>query len=139
MRRGYARLGQPARDLFGKPPERKTEESDFQKAVLTYLARVLPKEAVVIHIPNGGPDAAWRRKAAALGALPGAPDLIILWDRRAFALELKAKEGRVSDDQVEAHIALRGAGIPVFSARTLEGIEGFLQRCEIPLKGRIAA
>jgi hypothetical protein len=128
------------RDLFGPAAVLpRQNESGFQRDVLKMLALILPGDAVVIHVPMGGPNAAWRAKCASLGALPGAPDLIVLWQTRAYAIELKAVDGVRSKDQAVMHDRLRATGIPVFTARTLDGVEDFLRRCNIPLRGRLAA
>jgi hypothetical protein len=89
-------------------------------------------------IPNGG----YRRpvEAAILkgtGVVSGVPDVFIVRDGRCYALELKAKGGRVSDKQLACIAALREAG--AFTA-IAEGLDRALACLEAwgCLKGRVS-
>jgi hypothetical protein len=70
-------------------------------------------------IPVGGlrsKSEAVRLKAA--GAVKGFPDLGFLYIGRAYFIEMKARtKGRVSDDQLGCHAAIRRSGCPVEIAR----------------------
>ena len=67
---------------------------------------------VAIHVPNGG----FRRLTEAkilsgLGVTAGVPDLLLWHDGKAFALELKAESGRVSESQADMLDKLGKAGV----------------------------
>jgi hypothetical protein len=67
---------------------------------------------VAIHVPNGG----FRRLTEAkilsgLGVTAGVPDILLWHDGKAFALELKAEAGRVSQSQADMLDRLGKAGV----------------------------
>jgi hypothetical protein len=91
------------RDLFSKPIQKapdRNREGKIQIAVVRHVRLVAPYIRI-LHFANGG----WRDKAEAarfraLGVLPGATDLILaLPDGRCVWWEVKADDGRLSDDQ----------------------------------------
>ena len=66
------------------------------------------------HIPNGGLRS--KIEASILhgqGVKPGAPDLLIVADGKAYFLEIKTKAGRVSQAQADCHEKLHRAGAEV--------------------------
>lgn len=131
-----------AGDLFRgerRPRRYRQQEFTFHIDVLRYLSAVLPADAAVIHVPMGGADPNWRKRCAALGALPGAPDLLLFWKGRAFGIELKTPTGILSSDQVNAAHRLGDAGVDVATVRNFKTLELYLDRWKIPLKGRISA
>ncbi len=71
---------------------RKNHETRLQFAVVEYLHRVLPRDAVFWHCPNGGKmSSAWRKMLAGLGVLPGASDLMFVYGGRFYSIELKTE------------------------------------------------
>jgi hypothetical protein len=118
----------------------KRAEDSLQRALAAYLDLALPHDACWFAVPNGG---ARSKKEAAilagLGVKPGAPDILVFWGGRAFAIELKAPRGRVSPAQEAMHQALRRAEVAVIVASSLGEVERWLAAWGVPLKGRIAA
>jgi hypothetical protein len=90
------------------------------------------------HVPNGG-----RRNPveaaifSGLGVRPGASDLILLHDGRAFALELKTERGRPSAAQMQFISEFRAAG---GEASIVNGLDQALRTLETwkLLRGRAA-
>ncbi len=69
---------------------RKNNETRLQFVVVDYLRAVLPRNCVFWHCPNGGKmSSVWRQMLGGLGVLPGASDLMIVYDGRFYAIELK--------------------------------------------------
>ena len=102
---------------------------------MEFLALILPKDAVPFHCPNGGLRS--KKEAAilkAMGVLAGIPDIIILWNRRAFCLELKSKDGTLQIEQRDVHARLHDTGVPVETVRTMEEIRDRLEEFGIPLR-----
>lgn len=77
-------------------------EQICQRAVIEHLRLRAKPGVVYFHVPNQrrqSPQrgAEWKRQ----GVLAGVSDLILLHDGKAFALELKAGKGRLSEAQRE--------------------------------------
>ena len=71
---------------------RKNHETRLQFVVVDYLHRVLPRDALFWHCPNGGKmSLAWRKMLGGLGVQPGASDLMLVYDGRFYAIELKTE------------------------------------------------
>lgn len=75
-------------------------EDSLQRALIQWI-RAASSQSLVFHVPNGGR----RGKVEAailkgLGVTAGVPDLIILWPGTCAGLELKAKGGRPSPEQL---------------------------------------
>jgi hypothetical protein len=122
------RRAKPARALptpSSRPTMPALSESAIQRAVFAHLAA--RGVGFAFHVPNGG----WRSPIEAkilkgLGVVPGVPDLIVVKDGQAFALELKAEGGRLSAAQGEAIAAMRAAGAEVGVAFGLDAALGWL-------------
>jgi hypothetical protein len=90
---------------------RRSPEAQIQRAVRDHLRARAHPDVLWLHVPNGG----YRRPIEAaimkgMGVVPGAAD-ILLWHRgNAFALELKAPGGRLSDAQLEFLARFNDAG-----------------------------
>lgn len=66
-----------------------------------------------------------------LGVKAGVPDLVILRAGRAFLLELKADEGRLSDRQRDAHAAIERSGAVVGTAKGVDEALTWLEAHEL--------
>ncbi len=102
---------------FGCPPDqrrtrrRRRPEDELQRALVQHL-RTRPADGLVwFHVPNQG----FRRRIEAailkgLGVQAGVSDLIFLHRGRFLALELKAKGGKPTPEQVDflARVTLGG-------------------------------
>lgn len=110
------------------------EEQSLQIMVVKALAYILPRDAFLFHVPNGG----YRTKAEAailkaMGLVAGVHDLIVLWDRRAFLIELKADDGALSAAQIETHPRIARTGCPGAVARSLQEVLACLRGWGVPL------
>ena len=75
-------------------------EARFQAAIVEYLERVLV-DALVYHIPNGGPGRSLSRLKW-MGAKSGITDLVIVDEHGlSYFAEVKPPDGQLSDDQIE--------------------------------------
>jgi len=75
------------------PKRRQYHEQALQFNVVKYLNAVLPRDAVLWSVPNGGKMSETARKTAAgMGEFPGASDLMICWEGRLYCKELKVRE-----------------------------------------------
>ena len=69
---------------------RSNPETRLQFVVVEYLRRVLPRDCIFWHCPNGGEmSVGWRRMLGGLGVMPGAADLMLLYCARFHGIELK--------------------------------------------------
>lgn len=88
------------------------EEDSIQRAVFAHIRLRGVPGLVALHVPNGG----YRRKTEArilkgLGVTAGTPDVLAWHDGMAFAMEIKAESGRVTDAQLEMLNRLSEAGV----------------------------
>lgn len=112
---------QPKRRIRNRP------EQSLQIAVMQYLALALRTNALAFHIPNaarrGVVEGAMMKR---MGTLAGMPDICILFDGRAFFLELKAAGKYVTPTQRDMHGLLRAVGCEVGTARSVDDVISFL-------------
>ncbi len=90
---------------------RRRPEQQIQRAVVAHL-RLRAKPGVLwFHVPNSRKQSP-RRGAAwkAEGVLAGVSDLILFHNSRAFALEIKSENGRLSEAQQEFLDRFNAAG-----------------------------
>ncbi len=81
--------------------KRKQPEKEIHKAVVEYLERFAFPDVLWFHPPNGGKRSPqWAMELKRMGVKPGVPDLILYRRGRAFALELKAEDGRPTEAQL---------------------------------------
>lgn len=109
-------------------------EAQLHRAVSDFLSVALGGCAWFTTIPLGGGG---RIRGAVLrgrGVKPGTPDLLIVDGGRCCWLELKARRGRVSPEQVECHAALRRAGSAVAVCKSLDEVIATLNLWAVPLK-----
>jgi len=114
-------------------------EEALHRAVADYLRLALPEDAVWHHSPNESKGSvAWNVKRKALGMRAGWPDIEIMWQGRAYFIELKDFGKYLSPVQKKTHGALLKAGAPIATCRRIEEVEGTLRGWGIPLKARAA-
>jgi len=115
---------------------RKQPEQAIQRAVWTHLCQRPAPGVFAFHVPNGGARTAVEAAILrGLGVMPGVPDLIILKDGKTFGLELKARNGRLSDRQIGAIEAMRAAGAIVGHVHGVDEALKWLEQHGL-LKGR---
>lgn len=111
-------------------------EQTLQRSVIQFLDAVLPSGAWAFHIPNGGGRS--RVEGAILkgmGVRAGIPDIEIIWQGRAYWIELKAGRGRASEAQIAAHARLQECGCwPVATCRSIDDVEAALRLYGIPTR-----
>jgi hypothetical protein len=90
---------------------RRSPEAQLHAAVVDHLRLRAEPDVVFLHPANGGKrDVREALRFRRMGVLAGASDLL-LWHRgHAFALELKAPGGRLSDAQLEFLARFNDAG-----------------------------
>lgn len=124
----------------GNKTKIRREEDAIQRMLVNSLPYMLPKPHFLFAVPNGG----YRRKVEAailhgLGVVAGVHDLVLLWDRRAFLMEVKARDGVLSASQIETHPKIERTGCPCAVVRSLQDAIQFLRGCGIPLDLKEAA
>lgn len=95
-------------------------EDAVQRAIIDMLAHCLAGSAEWLHIANKPRTPIQGRREKFLGAKSGTPDLLIVADGRAYWMEVKRHDGRVSVEQVKMHARLRRAGCPVALVRSVD-------------------
>jgi hypothetical protein len=109
---------------------RRQPEAEIQRSLVAHLQWRAARDCYWFAVPNGG---ARRPIEAAimkgLGVRAGTPDLILIRQGRAHGLEIKAKQGRVSDPQRACHAEMTAAGATVAVAtgidEAIEVLEGW--------------
>lgn len=90
---------------------RQQPEADIQKAVVQHLRQRASPGVIWWHTPNGGKRALLEAaRFKAMGVRPGVSDIIAFRKKEAFALELKASNGRPTEAQLEFQSEFRAAG-----------------------------
>lgn len=98
----------------------------------------LPNDAVWTTMPAGGGGKVRGAQLKAKGLKPGWPDILIVYRGRLICIELKSLKGQRSPAQKLIHAQLSQAGALVYTAKSIEEVEGFL-RVIIPLKASTGA
>jgi hypothetical protein len=115
-------------------------EQRLQIAVAQFLEIALPHDAVWFHVPNGGKRTPVEGGIfKAMGVKAGVPDLWIFYRNKTFAIELKAKRGRHSNEQIFMQVRLERAGVLFAESRSLEDVIARLSAWHIPLRAELAA
>ena len=124
-------------------PVKFDSEDQHHIAVVAFLEAALPG-LLIWHTPNQGKrNPNYVRKLKLMGLLPGVPDLCFLphYDNRGrfpvYFIEMKAKTGRLSQEQTDFRNAaiMRGAGWAV--ARNVEEVERQLIKWGFKLHARV--
>jgi hypothetical protein len=121
VRRRY----RPSATPSGLIPRRRdgNAEARIQAAIVEWV-RIAAAGVLIFAVPNGG----LRSKAEAArmkwtGTVAGIPDLcVIAPGGRAFFLEVKTSNGRLSDDQLAIVDALSKLGAPFRTVRSIDDV-----------------
>ena len=114
-----------------------TAEDRIQKAIVDYLRAVLPFEALVFAVPNGG-----RRSKATAGILKatgvqaGVSDLMIIVPgfQKLICAEIKTAKGKLSPMQRKFGELVEGAGHLFCIWRSIDDARATLQQHQIQTK-----
>lgn len=108
-------------------------EGDVHKLVADWLTAVLPAEVWFSTFPMGGGGKARGGKLRRVSAKPGVPDLLLVWQGRAYWIELKRpKGGRTSEAQKDTQADLIGVGCMVATCPTLDHVASALRLWGVP-------
>ena len=126
--------------LLPEPAPRRHDEADLQHAVMQYLDRALPPDAVAHHSPGEGKRSKRaQRDLRRSGHKAGWPDVEIIWRGRALFIELKAPGGALDAVQRLMHQRLGYAGAPVVLCRSVPEVEAVVREAGVPLRGSVMA
>lgn len=71
------------------------------------------------------------------GCIAGVADIHVYWLGRAFLLELKAADGRLSDAQEQFFVTSTYCGVPIAAVRSLEEVLACLDHWKVPRAHRL--
>lgn len=119
---------------------RSNPEALIHKAILEWLRLTYPR-AVIHHSPNeigmaGSDEARGRekRRRAAMGTLPGFPDLIMIHAGRVYAFEVKAPKNYPDDAQKAVGEALEMNGARWAVVRSIDDVEAAMRGWARPVR-----
>ena len=118
---------------------RQHPEDDLHKAVADYLELAMPVEVPWTTMPAGGGGKVRGARLKAMGLHPGWPDLQLVFRGCYIGIELKSEKGRLTDAQKAMHERLMVSGALVYTATSVEAVEGFLRGCGVPLRATTGA
>lgn len=114
-------------------------EEDLHRAVADFAALACPKggEVAFTTFPAGGGGKVRGAILKAMGLRAGWPDTQLMWRGRAFFVELKTKDGVLSQAQKDCIADLARAGCPCGVARSAEQWEEIVRGFGVPLKATL--
>ena len=114
----------------------KRAEHQIQKSCVTWFGYQYPHlKLCLFSVPNGF----WVKGASRLnlqmamvylkdeGLQTGVPDLVLMYNGKAYGIELKTNTGTLSDKQVKVHEAWKKQRIDTFIVRTFEEFKELIQ------------
>lgn len=115
------------------------DEIAIQTRLRSRMRSLAPRVRLVA-TPNGGRDSDWQRlRKIREGMSPGFPDLTAIAEPRLVAfLEIKAKAGSLSSEQINWLNFLHSAGFPCGCFRSVETAVAFLRRHDFPFIDSVA-
>lgn len=121
----------PKKSRTGGPKTK--SETSLQWHVAALLENNLPDDVFYTAFPAGGGGFMRGMILKGMGLKAGVPDILIVWQGRAYWIELKrADGGELSDAQKETQPMLTAAGCPVANCNSLEAVKNQLQAWGIP-------
>jgi hypothetical protein len=128
---------------------RNNAETRLQCKIVSDLPWLLPRDTVLMSIPNGGKmtDSA-RKKAAGMGEYPGAADLLVLWDCKALFMEVKVRRSKTwnipattyqKDNQIAFQADVEAAGAHYCVVRSVDEALAFLRAHGVPTREKVPA
>jgi hypothetical protein len=114
-------------------------EASIQRAVFDHIRLRGAPGVFAFHPMNGGVHQRGRRRAinASNGVIPGVPDVILIREGQAFALELKTEKGALRDSQIRTLEQMELAGAICHVAHGLDAAIAWLEEKRL-LRGEAA-
>ena len=118
-------------------------EGPIHKAIVHYLRRVLPKNAIIHHSRNEGNRGGMRgvrdgARGKAMGIKPGFPDLLIFTGGVGYCVEVKAEGGKMSTAQRAVRAELEKQEIPYAVCRSVEDMRETLAEWGVRTSEKVA-
>jgi hypothetical protein len=107
-------------------------EQSLQRAVATYLSRVLAAPTFFTAIGHGGGGKLRGAILKGMGVWAGVPDILIINRGRCLWIELKTAKGRLSPVQIAAQQLLVAAGCSVTVCRSIDDVRERLEVWGVP-------
>lgn len=123
--------------LYGRHTQRQQPEAKFHVLVARFLDMALPLDAWWTTIPTTRASRLEGAKLKAKGYKKGCPDLVIIYQGRAFWVELKSPLSVLSNAQTDQMRVLSRAGAKCAQAKTLDQLQDWLDQWSIPLRARL--
>lgn len=97
-------------------------EIQIQAEAYQWLHNTHPEtRGLCFHVPNGGSrNAIEGMQLKASGVVAGIPDIIFLWEGKAYGFEFKTASGHVSPIQDKIHKVWQSNGVPVYVVRCVD-------------------
>lgn len=128
---------------FTRPPKRgfklkpyEPKEGALHRSVAQWLDWMLLPPALYTTFPAGWgwlpKSTAGRLKGSGLKA--GFPDILVFFDRRCVGIELKKRDGALTENQKVMRPLLEAAGVQVFVCRTVDEVVAVLVAQGFPMR-----
>ena len=103
-------------------PQKSQSEIQIQAAAFQAAWNDFPEtRGLIFHVPNGGArNKIEGMQLKASGVIAGIPDIILLWQGKAYGFEFKTLTGHLSPAQEKIHSTWKNNGIPVYVIRDAE-------------------
>jgi len=111
---------------------RRAPEQQLQIAVAEYLDLVLDGIPWTAINPIPGKSKAIAGLSKAMGLRAGFPDIMILYNERAYFIEMKDLHGTFTDSQREMFPRIRGQKVQIATCRSLAEVDLALDSFGIP-------
>lgn len=100
----------------------KHPEQDLQKTIYKWFSLQYPLlYGCLFHVPNGGKRSVVEASIfKAMGTVSGIPDILFIYKGVLYAFELKADEGKLTDNQKYIHEQFKKQGVDVVIIRSLD-------------------
>lgn len=131
-----------SRPKYGAKP--RMSEAALHKAVAAYLRLALKPPTIWTTIGHGGGGKIRGAQLKAMGVQKGWPDILVMTpngdkgDTRVVGIELKAKSGRMTDEQTALREAFGKTWARYFKATSVDQVETFLHAAGVPLHSRLS-
>lgn len=118
-------------------------EAALHRATANFLRAALKPPTVWSTVPSGGGGRVRGAQLKAMGLAKGLPDILVVHPALSpgyslvVGLELKARRGRLSPEQVAMQAAFGRAGGWYFVCRSLEDVEAALWEAQVPLHASV--